>query len=80
MQRQAVDSSSLASVGYEASSRTLEVEFRNGGVYRYLGVSPSMHRALMSAESKGAFLNTRIKPHYPYVRVYPAGRRARGRS
>jgi KTSC domain len=79
MQRQAVESSSLASVGYDGSSRTLEVEFRNGGVYQYLGVSPSLHRALMNAESRGAFLNTRIKPHFPCERLEPNGR-ARGRS
>lgn len=69
MQRQPVESSSLASVGYEEWTRTLEVEFRNGGVYRYLGVPSSVHQALLTAESRGAYLNTRIKPYYPYVRL-----------
>jgi len=69
MQRQPVESSSLASVGYQEWTRTLEVEFRNGGVYHYLGVPASVHRALITAESRGAFLNTQIKPHFPYVRL-----------
>lgn len=69
MERQPVESSSLASVGYEVETRTLEVEFRNGGVYRYLGVPASVHGELMDAESRGAFLNIRIKPHFPCVRL-----------
>ena len=44
MQRQPVESSSLASVGYEERTRTLEVEFHNGGVYQYLEVPASVHR------------------------------------
>jgi KTSC domain len=80
MQRQSVESSSLASVGYEEWTRTLEVEFRNGGVYRYLGVPAAVHHALMTADSRGAYLNTRIKPYYPYQRVQPPeGRAAAGR-
>jgi hypothetical protein len=74
MQRQPVDSSSLASVGYEEPTRILEVEFHNGGVYQYLGVPSFTFRALMAAESRGAFLNTRIKPFYHYVRLEPASR------
>jgi len=69
MQRQPVESSSLASVGYQEWTRTLEVEFRNGGVYHYLGVPASVHRALMTAESRGAFLNTQIKPRFSCVRL-----------
>ena len=36
--REAVDSSSFASIGYEEETRTLEVEFVDGEVYRYLEV------------------------------------------
>ena len=38
MKRVAVDSSSIASVGYDSKAYVLEIEFRNGGVYRYLDV------------------------------------------
>ena len=38
MYRQPVSSSNLASVGYDASSMTLEVGFNNGSVYQYYNV------------------------------------------
>lgn len=64
-----VESSSIAAIGYAASSRTLEIEFRNGGLYRYQGVPAEDHRALMAAESKGQFVNRFIKPRYDVERV-----------
>ena len=33
--RYPVESSNIVSAGYDAETRTLEVEFSNGGVYRY---------------------------------------------
>lgn len=78
MERERVDSSSLSSVGYDPRSETLEVEFRNGGVYRYLEVPEDAWRMLRSAESKGSYLNTHIKPAYRYRKVAPP-RTRRGR-
>ena len=66
--RQAVESSSLASVGYAPVARTLEVEFRNGRVYRYFGVPPETYRRFLCAESKGRHLNRFIKGCYQYAR------------
>jgi hypothetical protein len=79
MRRRSVDSTSLASVGYDAQSLTLEVEFHNGGVYHYLGVPPRTAQALLDADSLGAFLNTEIKPRYPYVRLELPAQSERGR-
>jgi hypothetical protein len=62
MRRAPVESSSLASVGYQGA--VLEVEFRNGGVYRYIDVPEEVHRRLMSAESKGRFFNFEIRDAY----------------
>lgn len=67
--RLSVESSAIESVGYDARSRTLEVEFAGGGVYRYLGVPPREHETLMRADSLGAYVNLSIKPRYRYVRV-----------
>jgi len=69
MDRQYVASSNIASIGYDESTQTLEVEFHNGTVYQYYNVPPSMHEQLMSEGSKGRFLNTYIKNAYPYSRV-----------
>ena len=64
-----VESSAIESVGYDARTRTLEVEFVGGGVYRYLGVPPREHETLLRAESLGTYVNKRIKPRYRFVRV-----------
>jgi hypothetical protein len=71
MERERVDSSSVRSVGYDGKSHTLEVEFRNGGVYDYLDVPEDEVRRLRRAESLGRYLNTRIKPRYPVRKVRP---------
>lgn len=66
MERQAVSSSSLASVGYNPDSETLEVEFlKTGKVYEYLNVPQFMFDRLMQAPSLGVFFNAEIKNAYP---------------
>ena len=69
MERTQVISSNLQSVGYDSASQTLEVEFRNGSIYQYSNVPETIHEALMSASSKGSFLNSQIRNRFPYVRV-----------
>ena len=69
MQRYSVASSNIASVGYNSTSETLEVEFLNGSIYQYYNVSENMYDRLMTEGSKGRFLNTYIKNAYPYSRV-----------
>jgi len=69
MPRQPVVSSNLSSVGYDAVIATMEVAFRNGGIYQYLGVPPSIHAGLMTAASKGSYLNGWVKNRYHYRRV-----------
>ena len=66
MRRQRLDSSSLASVGYDPARHLLEVEFRNGGVYQYLDVDDDEYGEFQEAESKGRYLNTEIKPRHRY--------------
>ena len=69
MDRKPVQSSNLASVGYDPSSQTLEIEFRSGGVYQYFDVPPRVHDELMTADSKGRFFARNIRGFYRYVRV-----------
>lgn len=68
MRRTPVDSSAVASVGYDARRRVLEVEYQGGGTYAYLGVPPRRYAALLAASSKGAFVNARVKGRYPFTR------------
>lgn len=69
MERTPVQSSNLASVGYDQSSRTLEVEFKDGGVYHYFEVPADTHGGLMEAPSKGKYLAARVKGTYRYKKV-----------
>lgn len=69
MQRQLVSFSNLKSVGYDSSSRILEIEFQNGTIYDYYGVPMSGYRALMKAPSHGQYFHRYIRDHYRYRRV-----------
>lgn len=69
MDRQAVASSNLAEVGYDAELETLEVMFRHGGIYQYYNFPRFMYERFISAESIGIFFNTEIKGHYPEVKI-----------
>jgi hypothetical protein len=69
MKRQSVQSSNIASIGYDAASQTLEVEFLNGGVYQYFGVPQNIYQGIMSASSHGEYLAQHIKGHYRYSKV-----------
>lgn len=68
MNRQAVESSNLVSVGYDPYLAILEIEFRGGRVYQYGGVPEQLYHEPMRAPSKGRFFNARIKGWYPEER------------
>lgn len=69
MHRQPVSSSNIASIGYEAETETLEVEFLDGSIYHYFNVPSSLYDGLMNAASHGVYLNANIKGKYQYQRL-----------
>ncbi len=69
MLRQVVDSSSLRSVGYDRATETLEVEFRNGSIYRYEGVAVEVWNRLRHADSLGRFFQDHVRDQFPTTRV-----------
>lgn len=69
MQRVPVESSNIASVGYDGPRYILEIEFADGAVYQYARVPSHLHEAMMQAESKGAFFHRWIRDQYPTTRV-----------
>lgn len=69
MKREAVTSSNIAAIGYDATKQELEVEFTSGGIYRYTGVSQEQHDALIAAPSVGKHFGTEIKNKFPSVKV-----------
>lgn len=69
MQRITVSSSNISSIGYDADSNTLEIEFRSGGIYRYFGVPQTVYSGLRAASSHGSYLAQHIKDRYRYEKV-----------
>ncbi len=67
-----MESTSIASIGYDPGRYELEVEFRESGdVYRYFDVPAGEYTAFLAAESKGSYLNKVFKLrgyHYIIVR------------
>ncbi|MEU8921207.1 KTSC domain-containing protein [Kitasatospora sp. NPDC048545] len=68
MDRTAVDSSVLRSVGYDRAARLLELEFAGGRLYVYADVPARVHRELLAAESHGRYFVRRIRGRYAYRR------------
>ena len=69
MTRVPVNSSNLADVGYDSSTQTLEVGFKNGRIYQYFDVPEQIHAGLIGAESPGGYLSREVKGKYRYARV-----------
>lgn len=61
MERQSVESSNLASVGYDEKNEILEIEFNNGGVYQYFDVPEHIYEELMNADSHGQYFDRNVK-------------------
>ena len=65
----AVESTTLATVAYDAAGQVLWLEFRSHTVYCYFGVPAEVHHSLLEADSKGAYFNRYIRDRFPYQRV-----------
>lgn len=64
-----VESTTLATVGYDETRKLLQLEFCSRAVYLYFGVPVAVYRALLDAPSKGACFNGTIRGRYPYRQV-----------
>ena len=68
--RRPVQSSAIASIGYDADVETLEVEFVSGSVYRYLHVPGDVATGFATAESHGRYFDAFVKgAGYEFYRV-----------
>jgi len=61
MDRTPITSSHIASIGHDAESATLEVQFKNGKVYSYKGVPRSAFHQILAHPSSGAAFHRIIK-------------------
>jgi hypothetical protein len=69
MERIQVNSSNIASVGYDAGSEILEIEFISGGTYQYSGVPEGVYEGMMGADSKGKYFHANINKKYPFTKL-----------
>jgi len=69
MKRKSVESSNLASVGYDVKKQILEIEFNHGGVYQYFDVPQEVYDELMNANSHGKYFVHNIKDEYEFVKM-----------
>lgn len=69
MYRVSVESSTLATVSYDARKLLLELEFANATVYLYRDVPAAVHEQLLAAPSKGRFFNLCIRGRFAHQRV-----------
>ena len=68
MKRVRLNSSAIAAVTYDERHQALDVEFRDGDVYRYAHVPEFVYQGLLEAVSAGAFWNA-IKDNYKFSLV-----------
>ena len=61
MYRDAVNSTSIKSIGYDSKLKKMEVEFKKGTVYTYSDVSEEVYDTLMTSESIGKAFASLIK-------------------
>ncbi len=73
MRRVQLVSSMIASAGYDALARVLEIEFLSGAVYQYADVSADLYEALLTAPSHGRLFHTRIRSVFRCRRAEVAG-------
>lgn len=69
MQRKPVKSTNVESIGYDLETKTLQVEFKSGGIYQYAGVPPEMYAELLAAESVGRFVSQVIRAGRKGLRI-----------
>lgn len=70
IEREPVESEAIRSIGFDAQTQTLEIEFTNGSVYRYYAVPEGVYIRFMQPHcSKGKFFNGFIFGKYEFVRV-----------
>ena len=65
-----VDSSNIEAIGYDPDNQELHVRFlKSGETYVYYNVEEWAFQEFMHADSKGTYLNAKIKPSYQCAKL-----------
>ena len=57
-------STAIISHEYNEKTQTLTITYVGGKSYNYFGITKTVFEDYIHADSKGAFVNSSIKPHY----------------
>ena len=80
MNMYAVESATLAAIGYDDARGILRLVFRSRAVYSYFGVPGAVYEGLLAASSKGRYFNGEIRGHFPHSRILDAQGGLRGEA
>jgi KTSC domain-containing protein len=69
MDRKRINASNIRGVGYDPGNQLLEIEFTNGSIVQYTGVSPEVHHRFMNSPSPGSFFQDQIDENFPSKRI-----------
>lgn len=69
MERLSVKSRILRSVGYNESTKILEIEFSSGFVYQFFSVPPKVYADLMKSDAIGKYFSEKIRPKFQTKQV-----------
>jgi hypothetical protein len=78
MEKVPVQSKGIDWVAYNEEAQTLYVHFGSSRTYRYFDVPPAVYAWLLSAPSKGKFVNRLVKDRYRYEQFDPGSSREAG--
>jgi hypothetical protein len=69
MDRKNIESSMIRSIGHDANTSTLEIEFNSGVVWQYYDFPESSWYEFDGAESQGKFFHANIKGQFTEAQV-----------
>jgi hypothetical protein len=64
LERQPVKSRILRSMGYNDSTKILEIEFQNGLVYQFLEVPPKIYADLVRSAEIGKYFTDKVRTKF----------------
>ena len=72
MERTKLNSKVIRSVGYDAATSTMEIEFPYGRIYEYFDISQGVFEWLLRSPSKSGFFDRMIRDKYDYAQIEAA--------
>jgi KTSC domain len=64
LERQTVKSRILRSMGYDESTKILEIEFQTGLVYQYAGVPLKVYQELIRSDEIGKYFTDKVRNRF----------------